>query len=711
MLPRIKKILKNNCLALFLFFISIVIYNSWLSFDVFSSGDYWFNFSETTENFLNYSVWLNNINIGQINLSANMLFWNFFPGIFGYFGFDSNVSDKFLIFWPFIFVTPLASFFLAKKILKNNIASIISALVYCFNTYFLAINTQGHFSLTLAATFAPLALLFFMEALDRENIKYSLLTTIFLFIVGSYDFRIFYIEIFIIVGYFIFHLFNYKQFEKKSTLKKTRIFLIMAISITLLNVYWMLPMAKTGSLTENQVLSRDLIPFSLDIKKTLTLFHPFWTGSIPKWFDDQEIHSYFWLIPIFAFAGLWLNRKNKKILFFGFVALAGVFLAKQESGPFGDLYTWLFKKFPGFNAFREASKFYFAIALSYSILIGAFVKWLWEEGGSYKFRKFSLDPSRSLSAFGGLGMTMKYFFTILIALLFLWNTRSIISGKMDTVHTPKIISKDDMTLRDFMKSQPDFFRTLWIPSEPRWTSYGSLHPKINATEMKRGAWSKFSENYEQGENLGITQGINHILNQPFSQNLLNNSSVRYIITGNANSIFLNTDKIDLKTQNSVVLENKSYKPHIYITKKRETIHQNITFEKLEFESINPSWYKIRLKNLREPVYLNFSDKYHPDWKLRAGDFNWFSAILKNNYFLADKNHFESDARLNSFFLDPEKICQPYACVKNNDGTFDLNLTLYFKPQSYMYLGLILLLITFVVIISYFAKSLINKIKK
>jgi hypothetical protein len=29
------------------------------------------------------------------------------------------------------------------------------------------------------------------------------------------------------------------------------------------------------------------------------------------------------------------------------------------------------------------------------------------------------------------------------------------------------------------------------------------------------------------------------------------------------------------------------------------------------------------------------------------------------------------------------------CKKNPDGSYDINLTLYFKPQSYFYLGLII----------------------
>jgi len=57
--------------------------------------------------------------------------------------------------------------------------------------------------------------------------------------------------------------------------------------------------------------------------------------------------SYFWLIPIFAFAGLWVGRKNKDVVFFGVMALIGILLSKQVDDPFPGLYPWLFKNVPG----------------------------------------------------------------------------------------------------------------------------------------------------------------------------------------------------------------------------------------------------------------------------------------------------------------------------------------------------------------------------
>jgi len=324
---------------------------------------------------------------------------------------------------------------------------------------------------------------------------------------------------------------------------------------------------------------------------------------------------------------------------------------------------------------------------------------------------------------------MKYFLTISIAILFLWNTRSIITGKMENIFISKKIPTPSLQIKDFVLEKNDYFKSLLIPVGPEFFIYTAKNPIASATLLQGNAWKRLSKNFSQAENIKTNEKILYTLNQTFSQNLLNDSSIRYVIIDRRmNKDLFNQEikkvpyleEIELKIKDYSIFENKSYKPHIYLTEKTETIHRNISFKKVAFKTISPSQYEIFIKNLSGSTYLNFSDKFHPDWKLRAGNFNWFSAIFSNNYFLPDKNHFESDARLNSFFLDPENICESrffdsarddMTCIKNADGTFDLNLTLYFKPQSYLYLGLVFLAMTFLIIISYFAKSLINKIKK
>ena len=60
---------------------------------------------------------------------------------------------------------------------------------------------------------------------------------------------------------------------------------------------------------------------------------------------------------------------KKQIRFFLILSLLGVFLAKGSNEPFGQIYIWLFEHIPGFVMFRDPTKWYMLIAVSYSVLI------------------------------------------------------------------------------------------------------------------------------------------------------------------------------------------------------------------------------------------------------------------------------------------------------------------------------------------------------
>jgi hypothetical protein len=64
------------------------------------------------------------------------------------------------------------------------------------------------------------------------------------------------------------------------------------------------------------------------------------------------------------------------VLFFALLFVLGIFVSKHVSEPFGNLYYFLYDRLPGFNAFREASKFYILVVLGYAVGIGALVQGL-----------------------------------------------------------------------------------------------------------------------------------------------------------------------------------------------------------------------------------------------------------------------------------------------------------------------------------------------
>lgn len=710
-----RKIFSGILLVLIL---SSAIYHKWLSFSIYTFSDWTFYFNETLSNFLAFSAWNNTFNLGFGEL--DLLLWKlpFYTayGVFGALGHNINIVDKFIVFWPIILILPLGSFLLVRKITKSDIGAFVGSLVLTYNTYFLSINTQGHEVLTLGFIISIFALLFFIKLLEERTLSLALVVALFLFVTGFYDLR----SLYIITGVFGLYLILY--FFTINNLKLNRRFLLLPalayVLLGLLNTYWLLPSLFSSALTSNIQLGR-LISFSefYKLQHAISLHFPFWTGSIPRWEMGIPIPWLFWLYPIFAVLGLIVNRKNANIVFFGLVSLIGILLTKQIHIPFDGLYFWLYNNIPGFNAFREASKFYFLIALGYSVLIGGFIAYIWEHWRDGKWKLFG-----------------KYTLTICIAALALWNAKPIITGEIGTLFIPKEIPKDIITTKDFIFDQEEFFRTFWIHPSGRWNLATNNHPMIDAETIMRTDWKEYLP-YQFTPRGNEGEVVMNNMNTQRMDVLLDLSSVKYVMLllddqetddyiinslGKSGDYFVDglnkieyLKKIDIGTEQILVFENLDFRPHIYATSQRESLtkNQELRTKSLSYEMINPSEYKVKISNISNPVFFNFTDNFHPSWKMRVGEFHWTSVISSNGYFVSDSAHTKNAIGFNEFALDPEKICKEFGCKRNNDGSYDIEMTLYFAPQAYLYLGIIISGTTFVGIIGGLLYTIVRNKRK
>ncbi len=694
--------------------LALLVYFRWLSFGIFTSGDSLFYYSDFLKSFIHPSVWSNSHNLGLINVVLWRFPIGFANGLFGILGFSINISEKFLYFWPTLIFANIASFLLVRKVTKSNLAGFVGAIIFNYNTYYFVGITA--FLIYAAAPWVIFSLLFFMKSLEKKSHLFSLLSLLFLFVAGSYDFRVAYIGVFLLLFYFIFY---YLIVSRKMLRKSFLLLLEIIVGFAILNIYWVLPMLKLGSLTSNSVLDRTLFGNEfLNVLYSISFYHPFWTGTKTAYFHPQQIMAYFWLIPIFAFLGLYLNRKNKNILFFGIITLLGIFLTKQVGHPFPNIYPFLFEHVPGFNAFREASKFYFLIALSYSVLIGAFISWIW--------KNWKIGRSRVYGKYFLLGLTI---------FVFLWNTLPIFTGSIQSLFIERHIPKDYIILKDFIANQDQYYRTLWIPSSSTWSFYTDKNPRIkNISLLNDNLWNKF---ITTGNYIDTDKGRFYIkyLNQQHMVSLLNLSSVKYIVVpledkqnhaelfiyyGKNRQYYIDEldkinylNRINIGTKEIAVYENYNYRPHVYATAEKETIYKDLrpTIYDVRSKFITPTQYQVSINNVKEPFYLNFSESYHPQWKLYLGDFKWYNILFNKQKSISDKDHLQNDATLNSYFLDPKQVCLSHealakgdkvndGCVRNKDGSYDIDMTLYFAPQSWLYLGLIISGSTLVLVLRY-----------
>ncbi|GIW61557.1 MAG: hypothetical protein KatS3mg089_0409 [Patescibacteria group bacterium] len=692
--------MKNSIFYIFIsILISMAVYFPLLSFHIFTYSDWVFYFSKTLKELGEFSVWNSFFNFGSIDF----LFWNWplhvLFSLIGSFGYDFNIVDKLLIFWPMIFALPIGSYFLVKKIIHSNIGAFIGSLILSYNTYFLSINTQGHELLTLGFVLSIFALIFFIKIIEEKKVIYSAVFLINLFWVGVYDLRSLYIILAVIIFYLIYLLVFINNYAIK---KKTILLPVLSLFLLIfLNLYWVLPILSISALTSNENLGR-LISFSdfYRLQHAITLHFPFWTNSIPKWEKFIPIPWYFWLYPVFAILGLVVNKKNLNIIFFAILAVIGILLTKQLHIPFDNLYEFLYKNLLGFNAFREASKFYFLIALGYSVLIGslaAYVSTHWNKNKLQRFGKYNL-------------ITILFFLPI-------WNTIPYLTREIDSLFVPKRLPNDFKITKNFIFDQEDYFRTFWIHPSGRWVLSSVDHPLIDAEVVMKNNWSSFLPlQFNSREKKGKILLQN--LKDKNTDKLLDLASTKYVMVllddyetgdyiakaiGVSKKYVLNEmdkinylRKINIGTQDILLYENFNFRPHFYTTYQIENINSEIPYKKVEYKRISSSEYEVILKGVSRPLYLHFTEAYHPEWVLRIGDFNILNTIIKKDYFLSNKYHFANIAGLNSFLIDSKFICKNNdVCKKNSDGNYDLKLTVFFKPQAYAYLGISLAIFSFV----------------
>lgn len=676
---------------------------------ILNSGDWLYISQELLKKLIFYGQWNPHSNLGEvISLSYNMFFYwlaSFLANISPIFSWD--IFTRFFFLIPIVFFTPFFSFLLFKKILKNDLIAFFSACIYSFNTFFLKLQLDW---ITYAFIWWILPALFLsiLDYLETKKNKYLIYNALLVFLGLVFELRITLLVLVFLTFYQVIFLITYCAPIKEKI--KNSFYILLSIILGILgHSYWLLPIKFSNSFGE-VISSASPTPFVsfYNIMDAFTLHMYSWSHNLVlEPFIRQPIEFRYYLIPIIAILGLGFFNKYHFVIrkdiyvFFLLTLITFIFLGKQELKPFQDLYRWLFYHLPLFNLYRESSKFFILIALPLSFFFGLGLYHIYNSINKYR---------KSLTV-------VLCFFILFLSSIY--NLQHFVDQKIGGMAKGVEISDDYLNLEKKLSPSSDYYRIFWMPSKPRFGFYSENHPFISAVNLTT-ILIKLSSSNPTYKELPLYSQLLFLLQQNYSQSLLNNMAVKYVIIPTSASRIKKTSinraevvteifenygkreyfikeldkikwlkKIDIGTKELVVYENKDYRPHIYQTLQKETITENVPYSKIDYTFINPTEYKVKLRNVTTPLFINFSESFHKDWKMRAGDFTWFKVLTEKNYFIPDNNHFKNDAQLNSFSIDPASICKSYECIKNPDGTYDIDLTLYFRPQSYFYLGLII----------------------
>jgi hypothetical protein len=582
-------------------------------------------------------------------------------------GLNWNLVLRLGFLYPFLALVIFSSILLFRKLFPNIQLYLLSG-IFILNTYILMVVGGGQVvGLGLAYAIAPLVLYLFINAINKENIKTSLLAGIILSMQLMFDIRIAYITL-LAIG--IFWLLKIIEVRKLRFIFKSLIFafIIPGIISLFLHAFWILPTILSHQNPVTQFSSAYTTASAVSyfsfakFENAIALLHPNWPENIfgKVYFMRPE----FLILPILAFASLLfvtskkLKTENLKpkndliIIFFALLALVGAFLAKGSNDPFGGIYLWMFNHVPGFVMFRDSTKFYLLVAISYSVLIPFTVskiyEWLSSHTGLMIKNRF---------------INLQNLFVILVVGYLLFLIRPALLGQLGGTFKTTTIPAEYTKLEQFLSSQDDFSRTLWMPTQQRFGFYSNNHPAVSAQDL-----------FSIYDNKKLIQKLSS------SEKLLQDSSVRYVVVpyDSQGEIFLSDRKYDntgyLQTITQVkkipwlipvsgfgkitVFAVPNAKDHFYITDQKS---------ELTYKYISPVEYSVGLTNAKKGDRVVFAESFDGKWTAKSDS----GLTIQDSRF---------DNRFNSFILPKEG---------------DYNLKIYYTPQEYVNIGVAISLIALV----------------
>lgn len=594
-------------------------------------------------------------------------------------GLPWEIIQKIFWFWgPFL----LAIF--SSYQLTN---SLLGSLIFITNTWILMIVTGGQMGIALSYSIAPLVLAKFIDLINLSTfnhvgnwklLKKSLIVGLILGVQLMWDVRITYITLIAVGLYFVFQqLFTKQNF--KIVLKNLFFLLGLPLLLTVgLHTFWILPMIVTGlpAIRElSGVFSPEAVKFFsfADFSHAFSFLHPNWPENIfgKTYFLQPE----FLVLPILAFSSLFFFEKskiknqkysnnlmvgqssNETILFFVLLGLLGAFLAKGANPPFGEVYLWLFKNFPGMNMFRDPTKFYLLVSLSYIILI-----------------PFSLGQiSKQLKKVANI----KYLVLGIFVIYWLFLIRPTWLGQLGGTFKQREVPEVYAELKIFLADQPEFFRTFWVPQQQRFTFYNSSHPAISAESFFKVA--------------SASAIIEKLKNQE-AKKLLSETSVKYVIIpyDSEGEIFLEDRKYSSQLRKTVEdeldritwLKKIPVAPNVAvyeIPNPRDHFWSPSTTLRINYQTINPTEYKVEVKNVKGGDLLVFSEGFDKNWQAKT---------------VSGVKHYVSSSKygglLNSFVLPKSG---------------DYSLEVYYIPQRWVNVGLIISAVTLIISVFLLLKNL------
>lgn len=441
----------------------------------------------------------------------------FLSSILANLGLSFILIERFLIMIPFLFLGIWGMWKLGEDLKLSNFSKFFSTLFYLTNSYILLVLDGGQLSIGLAYVFFPISFLIIKNSINK-GFKYKILAALSVWLLGCFDFRFIYILILLSLIYFLYGIFLNKDSWKRWIVNWLSLGLTTGFIVVGLNAYWLIPLSLTpladetiSSLTQTNFVSQ------------INLAHPIFMLA-PNWFKNvfgqvSPLRFEFIILPLLAFAAPVLRPKDRKVGFWLLIALFSIFLAKGFSEPLGVVYQWLFKNAPGFSLFRDSTKFFFPLALSYALLIG-----------------ITLDEIlRRFKDFKRVKVVILSFLVFCLLII----VRPIWTFQMTGTFSIQPKQKDYQILYHFLEGDKKFSKMLWLPSIPPLGPVSLEHPSLEASRLVQ------KRPFGQGV-VGSYETFNFMREASYMGQIFDVAGIGYIVYPYLDQIRYNLDPDNIK---------------------------------------------------------------------------------------------------------------------------------------------------------------------
>jgi len=702
-----------------LFIIPILLYLS-LFHNYFFKSSYLFGFGEW---YSPYSLeHLKDTTFSSLFLhsSQNWGLPNYYPLIIIFYGtfllfsyiLGIEIAQKVIIFLIF-YLLFLSSFLLFKKISKKELIAYTLSIIFSLNPFILNHLILGHVILLISMVNLMFSSYFLILFYETKNKLYMIATLLFFCINPVHPLYIpFFIGIFFLMGLYC-----------KIPIKKNILTLLFISGFfVLIHLFWILNLLL-GSNSTSEIVTYRGADIDAIKAQSKNVFNSFLNS---EYFDKslflnnetrfQQIYDFsrilFWILLILLII---YSSKNNKPLFFCSIIfiLILMLLLTGFYNPFGSNLFYSLLTLKVYRLYREVYHFTFLLIPVTFILFSYLLSEIKE-----KYKKIE-----NLMLIG------------LILILILTGI-SLIPYSQNASLSKKVYSWNQTNLEENSQiyNQLCNYKTsdyvLLIPFY-----YTTYDKRTGSSDLEGGADSLISNscfssignqlplNYPFSKMLGLFESNSS------NQEVFSNLGISYVIIRkdfiSGNEARYNSEYIAKKIENDKNMELVEITDKLIVYKNKYNqglIHSDNS----SFKKINPTKYHVYIQNLNISQNISFLESYHDSWNMYLVK-NPSNSKCKQLEFYSNTNTAECEP-ITSFFegeelsylyqepifedshqiiyeyangwtIDPQYIKENYSpeyYKQNADGSINIELVVYFKPQSYYYLGLIITGITLVI---------------